>query len=109
MTAPKRKRSESFEFPRPFLASRSKPSGIPDDPRLFFTVAGILGLVFGIMGWVLASTYPGVLIPVCAVLAIILGLLGVRSKMRSLGLIGFVMGMFLLPNAITTLIRMFGS
>ncbi len=60
----------------------------------------------GVLGWVVASTYPGPLVPVCSVLAIVSGVLGVRSKLRTPGLIGFIMGMFLLPNAISTVLHL---
>ena len=109
MTTPKGKKSVCSRSLRPFQVVRSRPISVPDDPRWFFTFASIFGLGLGIAGWVLASTYTGILVPVCACLAIVFGLLGVRSKLRSLGLIGFVMGMFLVPRAITTLIRIFSS
>jgi len=109
MTTPKGKKSDRSKSLRPLQVFRSRPISISDDPRRFFTLASIFGLGLGIAGWVLASTHPGILVPVCACLAIVFGLLGVRSKLRSLGLIGFVMGMFLLPNAVSTLIRIFGS
>ena len=79
------------------------------DPRPFFTASSITGLMLAIGGWVLASTVTTWLVLVCAIAAIVFGLLGVRSKLRSLGVIGFVMGMFLLPSAISTLIRVLGS
>ena len=79
------------------------------DPRPVFLVCSVLALVAGIVGWIIASTYPGWLVPICSFVAILSGLLGVRSKLRSLGLIGFVMGMFLLPRAILALIRVLGS
>ena len=76
------------------------------DPRAVFTASSITGLIFGIGGWVLASAFTTWLVLACAIAAIVFGLFGVRSKLRSLGLIGFVMGMFLLPSAISTLIRL---
>jgi len=89
------------------------PEGKPNQPfagwaspHPFFRVAALVGLVAGIAGWVLASTRPGILIPVCAVSAILFGVLGVRSPYRSLGLLGFIMGMFLLPNAASTVLRL---
>jgi len=57
----------------------------------------------------MASINPGWMVPVCSVISILAGLLGVRSRLRSLAVIGFIMGMFLLPNAVNTVIRMFGS
>ena len=79
------------------------------DPRPVFLACSVVALVAGISGWTTAWIYPGWLVPICSVVAILTGLLGVRSSLRSLGLIGFVMGMFLFPSAISTLIRMFGS
>jgi len=79
------------------------------DPRPIFTAFSIAGLMSGIGGWVIASIFTTWLVLVCAIAAIVFGLLGVRSKLRSLGLIGFVMGMFLLPNGISALIRMLSS
>jgi len=79
------------------------------DPRPVFLVCSVVALLAGIVGWVMATTYPGWLVPLCSFVAILSGLLGVRSKLRSLGVIGFVMGMFLLPSAISTLIRILSS
>ncbi len=79
------------------------------NPHPAFLACSVVALVAGIVGWVMASIHLGWLVPVCSVVAILTGLLGVRSKLRSLGLIGFVMGMFLLPNAVGTLIQLLGS
>ena len=79
------------------------------NPHPAFLACSVIALVAGIVGWTMASITTGWLIPICSVVAILTGLLGVRSKLRSLGLIGFVMGMFLLPNAIGTVIRLLGS
>ena len=90
----------------------AEPSGAIQsiaDPRPVFLACSVVALVAGIVGWTVASMYPGWLVPICSVVSILAGLLGVRSRLRSLGLIGFVMGMFLLPNGIATLIRMFSS
>jgi len=79
------------------------------DPRPVFLACSVTALVAGIIGWAAASIYPGWLVPACSFAAILAGLLGLRSRLHSLGLIGFVMGMFLLPNAITTIIRLLSS
>ena len=89
-------------------ASSAQNSLPVTDPRMIFVFLSFSSLGFGILGWVMASTYPGVVVPLSALLAIVFGLLGVRSRFRSIGLIGFVMGMFLLPNAIMTLMHLFG-
>ncbi len=91
------------------FVERSDPIEFIADLRPIFLVCSVVALIAGIVGWAMASTYPGWLVPTCSFVAILSGLLGVRSKLRSLGLIGFVMGMFLLPRAISTLIRMLGS
>jgi len=75
-------------------------------PHPFYRVAALIGLVSGVAGWVLASTRPGIWIPVCAASAVLFGLLGVRSSYRAASLLGFIMGMFLLPNAATTVLRL---
>ena len=79
------------------------------NPHPAFLACSVVALVAGIVGWTMASIYPGWLVPICSVVAITCGLLGVRSKLRSVGLIGFVMGMFLLPNAVNTVIRLLGT
>ncbi len=72
-------------------------------------MCSVIALVAGMIGWVMVSIHPGWLVPTCSFVTILWGLLGVRSKLRSLVLIGFVMGIFLLHKAILTLIRMLGS
>ena len=74
------------------------------DPHPAFAACSIVALVAGIVGWTLASMGPSWLVPACCVVSILAGLLGVRSKLHMLGLISFVMGMFLLPNAVNTVI-----
>jgi hypothetical protein len=91
-------RAPSERSQRPSLAGWASP-------HPFYKAAAFIGLICGIAGWVLASTRPGVLVPVCATSAILFGLLGVRSSFRSLGLLGFIMGMFLLPNAVSTVLH----
>jgi len=91
-------------FAEPFDAIQSIA-----DPRPVFLACSVVALVAGVVGWTIASIYPGWLVPICSIVSILAGLLGVRSRLRSLRLIGFVMGMFLLPNGIATLIRMFSS
>ena len=94
---------------RRLFIERSDASEFIADPRPVFLVCSVIALVAGIVGWIMASTYPGWLVPTCSIVGILSGVLGVRSKLRSLALIGFVMGMFLFPRAILTLIRMLAS
>ena len=79
------------------------------DSRPVFLAFSVTALVAGVVGWTMASVNPGWIVPVCSVVSILAGLLGIRSRLRTVGLIGFVMGMFLLPNAVNTVIRLFGS
>ena len=76
------------------------------DPRPVFLVFSAAALAAGIIGWTMASINPGWVVPICSVISILAGLLGLRSSLRMVGLIGFVMGMFLLPNAVNTVIRL---
>jgi hypothetical protein len=73
---------------------------VPDQRPAF------VALVAGVVGWAVASIYTSWLVPVCSVIAILGGILGVRSRVRTIALIGFVMGMFLLPNAVNTVIAL---
>ena len=90
----------------------AEPSGrgaFVSDPRPVFLACSLIALVAGIFGWTVASVNPGWIVPVCSVISIFAGLLGVRSRLRSLSVIGFVMGMFLLPNALTIVIGLVGT
>jgi len=91
------------------LAEPSGKSEFVSDPRPVFLACSVTALVAGVVGWIMASIIPGWMVPICSAVSILAGLLGVRSKLRTVGLIGFIMGMFLLPNAVNTVIRLFGS
>ena len=75
----------------------------------FFAFACVLGLAFGIAGWVIASTVSGVLVPVCSGCSLLLGALGFRSRLRVLGFAGVLMGVVLLPTAIRIILQAFGA
>ena len=91
------------------FVERSDAKEFVPDPRPVFLACSVTALVAGVVGWTMASIRPGWMVPVCCVVSILAGLLGVRSKLRTIGLIGFVMGMFLLPNAVNAVIRLFSS
>lgn len=76
------------------------------DPHPVFVASALVALVTGILGWVMASLSPGWIVPVCSFSSIVFGILGVRSKLRSVSVVSFVMGMFLLPNGIHTILRL---
>lgn len=92
-----------------FLVERSGARAFAPDPRPVFAACSVVALVAGVVGWTMASVNPSWLVPVCCVISILAGLLGARSRLHSLGLISFVMGMFLLPNAINIAIRLLGK
>ena len=96
--------SERFRYIRRLLVEPSRSAELPSDPRPVFTICAASALCAGVIGWVTASAYPSLIVPVCAVFAVVGGLLGVRSKLRSLGLVGFIMGMFLLPVAVSIIL-----
>jgi len=70
------------------------------DQRPAFLGCAALSLAAGIIGWAMATVYPTWIVPACSLTSILGGILGTRSRLRSFALIGFVMGMFLLPRAV---------
>ena len=88
---------------------RSDAKNFVPDSRPVFRACSVTALVAGVIGWTIASVNPGWMVPVCSVVSILAGLLGVRSKLRTIGLIGFIMGMFLLPNAVSAVLHLFAS
>ncbi len=91
------------------FVERSHPREFVPDPRPVFLASGVAALAAGVLGWALAAVLPQWPVPVCTVVAILGGLLGVRSRLHTVSLIGFVMGMFLLPNAVNIVIRLFST
>jgi hypothetical protein len=89
--------------------NRSKPLEDPIEGSAVFALACILGLAFGIAGWVVASTVSGILVPVCSGSSLLLGALGTRSRFRALGFAGVVMGLLLLPAAIRIVRQLVGA
>jgi len=90
------------------FVEHSSPREFMADPRPVFLACSAVALAAGIIGWAMASIHPGWSVPVCSVVAILGGLLGVRSRLRTVALLGFVMGMFLLPNAVSIVFQLLG-
>jgi hypothetical protein len=90
-------------------ADPSGPLENLSDGSPFFAFACVLGLAFGIAGWVVASTVSGILVPVCSGSSLLLGALGTRSRFRALGFAGVVMGLLLLPAAIRIVRQLVGA
>ena len=84
------------------FVERADAKEFVSDPRPVFLACSVTALVAGVVGWTMASISPGWMVPVCSGVSILAGLLGLRSSLRMVGLIGIVMGMFLLPNAVNT-------
>jgi len=105
---PKSNKAARNSFWRRLFIAPSDSEEQTTDPRPVFMASSIIAVLAGILGWVMASISPGWIVPVCSFAGILFGVLGVRSRLRSVSVVGFVMGMFLLPNAINTILRLIG-
>ena len=89
------------------LVEPSTANAMKADQRPVFLVCAALSIAAGILGWAIAALYPTWFVPILSLTSVLGGLLGVRSRWRSIALIGFVMGMFLLPRAVSIAIALF--